>query len=135
MAAALCAPEVLKALEEEEEAARKRLADAPAGPRKQRQLPLPATWHPEYGSWMVEATPGRPYANEAGDLLDVEANMLLRRARIAAACPPGVVPMSLVAFPLLGAGATTDPPLPPGGPYSLSTYLPDAAPSPHPRFG
>jgi len=131
VAAALCAPEVLSALEAEEAAARS-LSLAGKAPR---MMPLPATWHPEYGSWMVEATPGRPYANEAGDLLDVEANMLLRRARIASACPPGVVPMSLVAFPMLGAGATTDPPLPPGGPYSLSTYITDAAPSPHPRFG
>jgi hypothetical protein len=59
-----------------------------------------------------------------------------RRYRIAALCPRGVVPVSIVNYPLLGApGAFTDPPLPPGGPFSRSAYVPDACISPHPRFG
>ena len=29
------------------------------------------TWHPEYGSWMVEATPRRPFSGYAADLVRV----------------------------------------------------------------
>jgi glutamate--cysteine ligase catalytic subunit len=36
------------------------------------------TWHPEFGGWMIESTPSRPYSNYAVDLLRVERNMVLR---------------------------------------------------------
>ena len=39
-------------------------------------------WVPEYGGWMVEATPNRPYTGFTTDLLRVERNMRLRRKRI-----------------------------------------------------
>mgnify|MGYP006199421425 CR=1 FL=1 len=39
------------------------------------------TWVPEYGAWMVEATPNRPYTGYTTDLLRVERNMRLRRKR------------------------------------------------------
>jgi glutamate--cysteine ligase catalytic subunit len=39
-------------------------------------------WHPEYGAWMVESTPSRPYTGYAPDLLRIERNMTLRRNRI-----------------------------------------------------
>ena len=39
-------------------------------------------WHPEYGRWMVEGTPSRPYGGYAADLLRVERNMRLRRRRL-----------------------------------------------------
>lgn len=29
------------------------------------------TWHPEYGNWMVEATPRRPFSGYAADLVRV----------------------------------------------------------------
>jgi glutamate--cysteine ligase catalytic subunit len=41
-----------------------------------------ATWHPEFGAWMIESTPSRPYSNFVSDLLRVERNMLLRRKRL-----------------------------------------------------
>lgn len=37
-----------------------------------------SSWHPEFGSWMVEATPGAPYAGDTSDLLLVQANMAER---------------------------------------------------------
>ncbi|CAM9912343.1 unnamed protein product, partial [Phaeothamnion confervicola] len=40
------------------------------------------TWHPEYGAWMVEATPRDPFGGYASDLLRVERNMRLRRKRL-----------------------------------------------------
>ena len=86
---------------------------------------------------MVEATPGSPYGGSLEDLLRVEANMALRRARISAACPSGVVPLSLAVFPLLGVGRgdASAPHTAPGGPFSASAYIGDALISPHPRFG
>lgn len=40
------------------------------------------TWHPEFGAWMVESIPSRPYTNYVSNLLRVERNMLLRRRRL-----------------------------------------------------
>ena len=34
------------------------------------------TWHPEFGAWMIESTPSRPYTNYVSDLLRVERNMV-----------------------------------------------------------
>jgi glutamate--cysteine ligase catalytic subunit len=39
-------------------------------------------WHPEFGAWMIESTPGKPYTNYASDLLRVERNMIMRRRRL-----------------------------------------------------
>ena len=35
-------------------------------------------FHPEFGRFMLEATPGRPWGIGFKDLLDVETNMKLR---------------------------------------------------------
>lgn len=43
------------------------------------------TWHPEYGAWMVESTPSRPYTGYAADLLRIERNMVIRRRRLLSA--------------------------------------------------
>lgn len=34
------------------------------------------TWHPEFGAWMIESTPSKPYTNYVSDLLRVERNMV-----------------------------------------------------------
>lgn len=39
--------------------------------------PLPI-FHPEFGRFMLEATPGKPWGIGFKDLLDVESNMKLR---------------------------------------------------------
>ncbi|RYH23336.1 hypothetical protein EON65_17940 [archaeon] len=43
------------------------------------------TWQPEFGAWMVESTPSRPYTGYTSDLARVERNMVLRRRRLLAA--------------------------------------------------
>ena len=42
-----------------------------------RESPLPI-FHPEFGRFMLEATPGKPWGIGFKDLLDVEHNMKLR---------------------------------------------------------
>ena len=88
------------------------------------------TWHPEYGSWMVESTPAVPYSGFTDDLRRVETNMRSRRARLLAALEDGEVAPTMVVFPLLGC----DPP-PAPGPAANSRLVPDAVINPHPRFG
>jgi glutamate--cysteine ligase catalytic subunit len=46
------------------------------------------TWHPEFGGWMIESTPSRPYNKFASDLLRVERNMILRRRRLLSLLKP-----------------------------------------------
>ena len=36
------------------------------------------TFHPEYGRYMLEATPGKPYGHDMVDFLEVEKNMKRR---------------------------------------------------------
>lgn len=43
------------------------------------------SWHPEFGAWMVESTPSRPYTGYAADLLRIERNMVIRRRRMLSA--------------------------------------------------
>ena len=91
-------------------------------------------WVPEYGSWMIEATPEAPYAGFAADLLRVEQNMKVRRARLLAALKPNEICPTVPCFPLLGVGTFTEPPHAPGGPTAQSLFVPDALINPHPRF-
>lgn len=117
---ALLAPELIKVLENEDE---------------ELEFDIQSAWNPEFGSWMVEATPGEPYGGSIMDLLCVERNMAMRRFRIASALPPNVHIFSLVNFPLFGTGeAFVTPHRPAGGPFSYSAYIPDAVINPHPRF-
>lgn len=46
------------------------------------------TWHPEFGGWMIESTPSRPYSKFASDLLRVERNMIVRRRRLLSVLEP-----------------------------------------------
>ena len=97
------------------------------------------TWHPEYGSWMVEATPAGPYGRTTSDLRTVEGSLAFRRARIRAVAGtilPHTAPLSTVAFPMMGVGQQyMHPAKPIGGFHSRSHYFSDFAISPHPRFG
>lgn len=52
-----CVYQILKELDEKEKNSLHRLEGC--------------TWHPEYGSWMVEATPRRPFSGYAADLVRV----------------------------------------------------------------
>ncbi len=59
------------------------------------------TWHPEYGAWMVESTPSRPYTGYASDLLRIERNMIVRRRRLLAALRENEIAPT-VSFLLIG---------------------------------
>jgi len=94
-------------------------------------------WVPEYGAWMIESTPRRPYSGYAIDLLRVERNMRLRRRRLLTALLPNEIAPTVATFPLLGALGDdgTVPPTKTGGPRTESEYIGDGIINPHPRFG
>lgn len=94
-------------------------------------------WVPEYGAWMVEATPNRPFTGYTSDLLRVERNMRLRRRRILTVLEEDEIAPTITAYPLLGAQGEDGsvPPVPVGGPQTESEYLGDGVINPHPRFG
>eukprot|EP00529_Nitzschia_sp_RCC80_P004694 CAMPEP_0113500224 /NCGR_PEP_ID=MMETSP0014_2-20120614/32191_1 /TAXON_ID=2857 /ORGANISM="Nitzschia sp." /LENGTH=940 /DNA_ID=CAMNT_0000394499 /DNA_START=349 /DNA_END=3171 /DNA_ORIENTATION=+ /assembly_acc=CAM_ASM_000159 len=101
------------------------------------QISEGCNWVPEYGAWMVEATPNRPYTGFATDLLRVERNMRLRRKRILSSLREDEIAPTVAAFPLLGCLGDDGsvPPVPVGGPVTLSEYIGDGIINPHPRFG
>ena len=65
-------------------------------------------WHPEYGRWMVEGTPSRPYGGYAADLCRVERNMRLRRRRLLSELDEDEICPTLVTFPGFGVGDFCD---------------------------
>jgi hypothetical protein len=102
-----------------------------------KQIVEGCNWVPEYGAWMVEATPHRPYTGFATDLLRVERNMRLRRKRILTVLNENEIAPTVSAFPLIGAQGDDGcvPAVPVGGPRTLSEYIGDGIINPHPRFG
>ena len=64
-------------------------------------------WVPEWGSWMIEGTPARPYSGYAADLVQVERNMRIRRARLLAALAPNEICPTIPCFPMMGVGDFT----------------------------
>lgn len=95
------------------------------------------TWVPEYGAWMVEATPKRPYTGYTTDLLRVERNMRLRRRRMLTVLKEDEIAPTVSVFPMLGAMGDdgTVPPSSVGGEKTQSDYIGDDIINPHPRFG
>jgi len=91
---------------------------------------------PEYGAWMVEATPKRPYNGYTSDLLRVERSMRLRRKRMLTALGENEVAPTMSTFPMLGALGDDGsvPPVKVGGDVTLSDYIGDGIINPHPRF-
>eukprot|EP00611_Tribonema_gayanum_P021903 TRINITY_DN430_c0_g1_i4.p1 TRINITY_DN430_c0_g1~~TRINITY_DN430_c0_g1_i4.p1 ORF type:complete len:744 (-),score=235.02 TRINITY_DN430_c0_g1_i4:584-2815(-) len=93
------------------------------------------TWHPEYGAWMVEATPRMPFSGYAADLLRVERNMRLRRKRILSVLAPDEIAPTVTCLPTMGVGDFVAPAGPVPGPIANSAAIPDSVINPHPRFG
>ncbi|EAW21176.1 glutamate--cysteine ligase [Aspergillus fischeri NRRL 181] len=95
----------------------------------------PPHFHPEFGRFMLEATPGRPWGIDFKDLLKVESNMKWRREIAKSHMAPNEVPITLTTFPRLG---TKDdyilPYYPPSGPALRSQFVPDEIANPHIRF-
>lgn len=80
----LCAKDVLAALNEKE------LAD-PEG--------VKSLWRPEYGAYMIEGTPGKPYGGLMAHFNIVEANMRYRREEAQQYLKGDEVVMSITSFP------------------------------------
>ncbi|KAK5645790.1 hypothetical protein RI129_004254 [Pyrocoelia pectoralis] len=93
-------------------------------------------WRPEYGGYMIEGTPGKPYGGLLAHFNIVEANMKYRREEVTQLLQPGEVILSMTNFPRLGCEDFTDPvtkPTPDEG-ATRSFFFPDDAIFPHPRF-
>lgn len=93
------------------------------------------SFHPEYGRYMVEATPAEPFnGNSLDDYLYVEKNMNKRREVSSDELPNNVRPVTLTTFPRMGCGNFTSPTTKPIGPASQSLFLPDEIINRHVRF-
>ncbi|KAF7980736.1 hypothetical protein HWV62_36753 [Athelia sp. TMB] len=94
------------------------------------------TFHPEYGRFMIESTPGAPYTGAITDLLSVECNMRYRRTLVRSHLQPHEVPLTLTSFPRLGApGVFATPHADPRGAVSShSLFLPQEITNAHVRF-
>lgn len=93
------------------------------------------SFHPEYGRFMIEVTPAKPYnGNLLSDYLYVEKNMNSRRNVSISELPSNILPLTLTAFPRMGCENFTTPPSKPNGPASQSLFLPDEIINRHARF-
>ncbi|KAL1680324.1 glutamate-cysteine ligase-domain-containing protein [Schizophyllum commune] len=112
----------------------KKFVGLPSAPAP-RRIPVP-TFHPEYGRYMLESTPGAPYTGSIADLLSVEANMRYRRTLARKHLKDNEYPLTFTSFPRLGApGQFTDPYYPPEDAVSShSFFLPEEITNPHARF-
>mmetsp|Transcript_21659 Transcript_21659/g.53027 ORF Transcript_21659/g.53027 Transcript_21659/m.53027 type:complete len:842 (-) Transcript_21659:297-2822(-) len=119
---------ILEALEQDEE---KKMAQEKDGCAT---CPPSVIFHPEYGRFMIETTPSGPYGGYTRDLRCVEANMRLRRKKIAHFLEKGEIYSTLTIYPLMGDGTFTAPAKKPNGPVAKSDYVPDDLINPHPRF-
>ncbi|XP_029040518.1 glutamate--cysteine ligase catalytic subunit isoform X2 [Osmia bicornis bicornis] len=98
---------------------------------------IKSLWRPEYGAYMLEGTPGKPYGGLLVHFNVVEANMKYRRQEASKLLRPNEVLMSLTNFPRTGAPDFTDPPTKPtpDSGASKSLFFPDEVIYPgHPRF-
>ncbi|KAI9723808.1 MAG: Zn finger-containing GTPase- Activating Protein for ARF [Chrysothrix sp. TS-e1954] len=92
------------------------------------------TFHPEFGRFMLEATPGKPWGIGFKDLLGVEPNMKRRRTIAKEHMAATEAPITLTTFPHLGLPDTLVPDYPPSGERLRSQFLPDEIANPHIRF-
>jgi len=95
---------------------------------------------PEFGSFMIEATPGSPYEDYSTDLLKVEQSMRDRRRVLEAVLPENTYLFSIGNFPMMGTDMYLPPDLEadkrePHGEFADSDYISDVVINPHPRFG
>ncbi|MDI1493435.1 MAG: glutamate--cysteine ligase [Ramalina farinacea] len=91
-------------------------------------------FHPEFGRFMLEATPGKPWGIGLKDLLDVERNMKWRRVIAKEHMNANEYPITLTTFPRLGTKNSLCPEYPISGERLRSQFLPDEIANPHIRF-
>ncbi|QYS99092.1 Glutamate--cysteine ligase [Trichoderma simmonsii] len=110
-------------------------AGKPTGkPSKPSKVTLPV-FHPEFGRFMLEATPGKPWGIGLKELLGVEPDMKLRRKIAKEHMLSTEYPITLTTFPQIGVpGQFTYPFYPPSGPKLRSQFVPDEIANPHIRF-
>ncbi|CBF83306.1 glutamate--cysteine ligase [Aspergillus nidulans FGSC A4] len=102
---------------------------------KEHEGEEPPHFHPEFGRFMLEATPGVPWGIGFKDLLKVESNMRWRREVAKAHMAPNESPITLTTFPRLGTKDDyIQPYYPPSGPALRSQFVPDEIANPHIRF-
>ncbi|MCJ1314511.1 Zn finger-containing GTPase- Activating Protein for ARF [Agyrium rufum] len=99
--------------------------------RSGEKLPI---FHPEFGRFMLEATPGKPWGIGFKDLLDVERNMRWRRLIAKEHMHTEEYPITLTTFPHLGSRDCIKPAYPVAGERLRSQFLPDEIANPHIRF-
>ncbi|KAI0066042.1 glutamate-cysteine ligase catalytic subunit [Artomyces pyxidatus] len=94
------------------------------------------TFHPEYGRYMLESTPGSPYTGCLRDLVSVESNMRFRRNLARKNMRSNQIPLTFTSFPRLGVpGKFTSPYYDPSDAISShSLFLPEEITNPHARF-
>ncbi|CAK9435531.1 uncharacterized protein LODBEIA_P02580 [Lodderomyces beijingensis] len=93
------------------------------------------SFHPEYGRYMLEGTPLRPYnGNKLDDYVYVEENMAKRRQLSREELPNNIKPLTLTSYPRMGCPNFTSPPAKAIGPASQSLFLPDEIINRHARF-
>ncbi|RMC17449.1 hypothetical protein DUI87_06031 [Hirundo rustica rustica] len=97
----------------------------------------PTLWRPEYGSYMIEGTPGQPYGGTMSEFNTVQDNMRKRRQEAASILKENEAVCTVTSFPRLGCPGFTLPeykPTPVEGGASKSLFFPDEAINKHPRF-
>uniref|UniRef100_A0A671EZE1 Glutamate--cysteine ligase n=1 Tax=Rhinolophus ferrumequinum TaxID=59479 RepID=A0A671EZE1_RHIFE len=97
----------------------------------------PTLWRPEYGSYMIEGTPGQPYGGTMSEFNTVEDNMRQRRKEATSLLKENQALCTITSFPRLGCPGFTLPefkPNPVEGGASKSLFFPDEAINKHPRF-
>lgn len=110
------------------------VAPADPAPSVAHSTPLPV-FHPEFGRFMLEATPGKPWGIGFKELLAVEPDMKLRRKIAKDHMRANEYPITLTTFPRIGCpGDFTEPYFPPSGPRLRSQFVPDEIANPHIRF-
>uniref|UniRef100_A0A672HLD1 Glutamate--cysteine ligase n=1 Tax=Salarias fasciatus TaxID=181472 RepID=A0A672HLD1_SALFA len=97
----------------------------------------PTLWRPEYGSYMIEGTPGQPYGGTMSEFNTVEGNMGKRRREASSVLNKNETLCTITSFPRLGCPGFTRPehrPTPVEKGVSKSLFFPDEAINQHPRF-
>ncbi|XP_056148402.1 glutamate--cysteine ligase catalytic subunit isoform X2 [Lampris incognitus] len=97
----------------------------------------PTLWRPEYGSYMLEGTPGQPYGGDMSVFNTVEDNMGKRRREASSVLNEKETLLTITSFPRLGCPGFTQPgylPTPVERGVSKSLFFPDEAINRHPRF-
>ncbi|KAL1836167.1 hypothetical protein VTJ49DRAFT_5484 [Mycothermus thermophilus] len=126
--------DILDALAKDKSLAQRRCSPTPDESGYKSNQPNPV-FHPEFGRFMLEATPGKPWGIEFKELLEVESNMKLRRCIAKDHMRPNEYPITLTTFPRIGSpGVFTDPYYPVSGPKLRSQFVPDEIANPHIRF-